>query len=104
MPLKSDPRKLEIAKQLFYDGKFYREIADETGISLSALQRHSSDQGWERNASYMRNQRRNYLNRVKSTKITKETYIKKSPPVNEHCLLTSCRRLMWLIESDHFNW
>lgn len=86
---------LDLAKELYFDGKFFREISVVTGISISALQKYSST--WLRNPGYVRNS-----HHKPKTQIKKEPRPKKqeAPLTDEHCMLTMCKRLIWILEND----
>ena len=94
--------KLEIAKELYYKGKSLKQIGEEADVSISAVQRYADKEKWKRHPNWIRYEH----NHVKRTviKISRPTTMRKmmdfAPPVNEHSMLDSCKRLMWILKND----
>lgn len=95
MKCRPTEKTIAIAKQMYFEGFYFKDISVKTGMSISSLQKHAFRQDWPRHDGYKKNQWHK--------KIEKKVVEEKScmiPNANEHSMVDCCKRLMWLIEND----
>lgn len=95
MKCRPTEKTIEIAKQMYFEGFYYKDISVKTGMSISSLQKHAFRQDWPRHHGYLKNQ----WHKKKEKKVVEKKAIE-APLADESSMVDCCRRLMWLIEND----